>query len=121
MLEVKIDENNPNITRWGLNRTTTWDDFTECLDNLIIQAENATEAFSIIATTTGQMPRGNALSQLRRLINIVGDYDTINHFIIINHKRNPVGQAFMTMALQLFSKHDKLKIVLSEEEALALT
>ena len=120
MLEIKTDENNPNITRWQMDPTTTWNDFHESIDKLKTQAQSAETPFSVIATTTGQMPRGNALSHLRRLIQVVGDYDTITHFVIVNYKQNPIGQAFVGMALKLFSGHNKLKIVTSEKEALEL-
>lgn len=120
MLEIKTDNKNPRITRWQLNKTTTWDDFNQSIDKLIMQAESANESFSIIATTTGQMPRGNALTYLRHLINVVGDYDNIERFIIVNHKHNPIGKAFVGMALRLFANHKKLQIVTSEEEAIAL-
>lgn len=120
MIKVYPDDTNPNITRWALNNTSTWEDFHLAVDQLKEQAKNATGSFCIIATTTGQMPRGNALSHLKRLIKVVGDYDVIERFVVINHKQNPVGQAFIGMALKLFAGHDKLRIVQSEEEAVSL-
>ncbi len=120
MFEIYPDADNPKITRWKFDNRTTWEDFHKGIDGLKEQAQEATEPFSIIVTTTGQMPRGNALSHLKRLIKIVGNYDMIERFVVINHKQNPVGQAFVGMALKLFAQHDKLKIVQSEEEALAL-
>ena len=120
MLKIYTDETNPNITRWEFDKTTTWEDFHQGIDNLKEQAQNTDKTFSVIARTTGQMPRGNALSHLKRLIKDVGDYAVIERFVVINHKQNPVGQAFVGMALKLFSGHDKLRIVQSEEEALSL-
>lgn len=120
MLKIITDENNSQITRWNLDASTTWNDFHESIDKLKTQAQNTNKPFNIIATTTGQMPRGNALSHLRRLIKVIGDYDVIERFIIVNHKQNPIGQAFVGMALKLFASHNKLRIVSSEAEALEL-
>ena len=120
MLKVYTDETNPKITRWAMDNTTTWEDFHGAIDELKQQAQDSTDSFSVIATTTGQMPRGNALSHLKRLIKVVGDYEVIERFVVINHKQNPVGQAFVGMALKLFAGHDKLRLVQSEEEAMSL-
>ena len=117
MFRIYADENNPNITRWALEEGTTWDDFHTGLDQLIEQANDASKPFSVIATTTGRMPQGKALSHLKRLIKIVNENDIIERFVVINNKQNPVGQAFVSMALKLFSWNDKLQIVQSEEDA----
>lgn len=118
MIHIQDDPNQSNLIRWTLQTGANWEDFHQALDNLEQRASEALESFSVIATTTGHMPRGNAITHLRRLTTIVGKYESITRFVIVNHKRNPVGQAFVELALRLFSKHGKLQIVTSEEEAL---
>lgn len=120
MIKIYQDETHNHIIRWTLNPGTTWEHFHTTLSELRARAKQTSEPFTIIATTTGRMPRGNALAHLRRLITIINEFSTIQKFIVVNHKANPVGQAFINLAIKLFAKEGKLQVVKSDEEALAI-
>lgn len=120
MIRLEHDENNPQRIYWHFEDDTTWDEFHVMLDQLKVEAQSREDSFHIVAIAGTTMPPGNAMRHLNRMIDIVHKYDTITHFIIVNSKRNPVGQAFVNLALRLFSKSGKVAIVRTMEDANAL-
>jgi len=111
---------NPNLIIWQIRMPMTWDDFHLDLDQIQASARKASEPFTIILHPQGTMPKGDAIAHIKRLIRLVGDSKSIERCVIAVDKSDPVGIAFLNMAIRLFASHNKVRVVKSYEDALEL-
>jgi len=97
--------------------TEPWIHFNSHVDQLVEIAEKAEKPFVVIFTAQTDIPSGNPIPHLRRLIKVINQYDVFAGFLMCLPEDMSLARNFMTFVGNLSSWGDKVSFPYSYEDA----
>lgn len=102
---------------WEFDPVEGWDSFHQGLDQLVDHTENCAEPFFLIFHPSGDVPKGNPIPHMRRIIQLSKQNDMVIQTIIIMKSNWLIAQTFAKLLNKLMALEPEVKLVFSVEEA----
>lgn len=102
---------------WEYDPGGGWEAYHEELDSIVAHAEETKTPFFLIFLPGGDVPKGNPMTHMRRLVQFSKSKGQIIHTIIVMGTTWIVARAFVKTLNRFLSLEPEVKIVFSMEEA----
>lgn len=118
-----IDYENPEWGQslyWQFDPRTGWEGYHEQLDEIVAYAKTASEPFILVFHPQGDVPKGNPMNHMQRIIKISKNEKNILQTIVIMQSSWFVAKAFVRIINRVMSLEPDVMLIFSMEEAKAI-
>lgn len=102
---------------WEFNPQDGWDGFHLGLDEIVNHAENTQEPFFFIFNPAGDVPKGNPIPPMRRIIQFSKKNSMVIQTIIIMDSNWLIAKTFAKLLNKMMSLEPEVKLAFGLDEA----
>jgi len=102
---------------WEFDPVDGWEGYHQELDQIAERAKNATEPFIIIFEPSGDIPRGNPITHMRRIVQVSKSNKMITRTIIMLESNWFIAKAFANLLNKVMLLEPEVKLVFGIDEA----